>query len=86
MSATCGITTKDNPYNQFTDFRSWFLFDIEKGYNTSGLLARMLTVSEVLTDEEVNELVEAAVDRIIELDFQGIYEKVYNTEEKTEQT
>lgn len=86
MSATCGITTKDNPFDQFTDFRSWFLFDIEKGYNTSGLLARMLQVSEVLTDEEVNELVEAAVDRIIELDFEGKYEKVYEKQDKTTPT
>ena len=78
MAAVCSITTVDNPYDQFTDFRSWFLYDIEKGYNTSGLLARMVQIPEVLTDSEANELIEEAVDKIIKYDFEGKYKKVFN--------
>ena len=26
------ITTKDNPFNYFTDFDNWYAFDEQKGY------------------------------------------------------
>lgn len=35
------LTTEDNPYNPFTDWDSWYNFDIFKGYDTCGLLARV---------------------------------------------
>lgn len=34
MNGSCAITTFDNPYNPFEQFSNWFLFDVEKGYNT----------------------------------------------------
>ena len=56
MSAVCSITTIDNPHDQFTDFRKWFLFDVEKGYNTSGLLARILEETEEFSKTSENAL------------------------------
>ena len=41
MSKDLMVTTVDNPYNPFTEFYEWLSFDIEKGYNTCGLLARL---------------------------------------------
>lgn len=32
METKVAITTFDNPFNPFTQFEQWFLFDIEKGY------------------------------------------------------
>ena len=46
------LTTVDNPYDPFKEFDKWFVFDVVKGYNSCGYLARIATVSDQLTDEE----------------------------------
>ena len=35
------ISTSDNPYNPFTNFHEWFVYDETKGYHTCSLLARL---------------------------------------------
>lgn len=70
------ITTIDNPYNPFEDFRKWFLFDVEKGYNSCAYLARIAKTCPSFTDEENDEEVERAIDSIIDTDFMHIYKKV----------
>lgn len=75
----CALTTIDNPFNPLEDFVSWFLFDVEKGYNTSAYLARITETSDQLSEEENMEEVERAIDEIIENDFLGIYKKVTST-------
>ena len=52
----CMLTTFDNPYNPFEQFASWFLFDVEKGYNTCAYLGRIARTSDQLTEEENNKL------------------------------
>ena len=32
MLNECALTTIDNPYNPFTQFDDWFMFDIEHNY------------------------------------------------------
>ena len=75
----CRLTTIDNPYDPFTQFDSWFMFDIEKGYNTCGYLGRIARTSDQFTDEENDEEIERAIDEIIKYDFMNIYRKVKNT-------
>ena len=75
----CMITTFDNPYDPFTQFNHWFLFDTEKGYNTCGYLDRVAKVSEEFSDEENNSAIERAIDEIIKYDFRNIYKKVTKT-------
>ena len=72
----CRLTTFDNPYDPFEQFNSWFLFDVEKGYNSCAYLARIANVSDSLTDEEYNEEIERAIDEIIRYDLFNIYKKV----------
>jgi len=70
------LTTFDNPYDPFEQFASWFLFDVEKGYNTCAYLGRIARTSDQLSEEE-NELeIERAIDEIIKYDFRNIYKKV----------
>lgn len=62
-----GITTIDNPYDPIDDFDHWFLFDVFKGYNTCGYLARICTTSDQLSDVENEKETEQAIDEMIKL-------------------
>ena len=77
MAKECMLTTFDNPYNPFDDFTSWFMFDIEKGYNTCSYLGRIVNLSDDLCQKEVDEEVERAIDEIIFYDFRNLYKRVY---------
>lgn len=72
------ITTFDNPFNPFTQFTEWLLFDKEKGYNTCEYLARIAKVEDNLSQQEYNRAVEQAIDSIIETDPFNIYKKITN--------
>lgn len=71
------LTTFDNPFNPFDDFKSWFVYDVTKGYNSCAYLARIARTSSQLTDAENNAEIERAIDEIIRHDFLNIYKKVY---------
>ena len=75
----CMLTTYDNPYDPFEQFQSWFLFDVEKGYNSCAYLGRIARTSEQLSDEQNNIIIEDAIDDIIKYDFMNIYKKVKKT-------
>jgi len=70
------LTTFDNPYNPFEQFASWFLFDVEKGYNSCSYLGRIARTSDQLSEEENDLEVERAIDEIIKYDFRNIYKKI----------
>ena len=70
------VTTVDNPFDPFEQFDQWFLFDVEKGYNTCAKLGRLGRISDEMSQKEENDEVERVIDRIIELDFMNIYIKV----------
>lgn len=72
----CMLTTFDNPYNPFEQFTSWFLFDVEKGYNSCAYLGRIARTSDSLSEEENEKEVERAIDEIIKYDFMNIYKKI----------
>ena len=77
--AKVALTTFDNPYDVFEDYSHWSIFDSDKGYNTSGLLARFADTSDALTDEENDRELERAIDEIISspyLNPLNIYKKV----------
>lgn len=70
------LTTVDNPFDPFEQFASWLLFDAEKGYNTCEYLARIANVSDSMSDKEVDDEMERAIDEIIQFDVRNIYKKV----------
>ena len=75
-NSNCMLTTFDNPFDPFEQFTSWFLFDVEKGYNTCSYLARIAKTSDQFSEQENNEEIERAIDEIIKYDFMNIYVKV----------
>ena len=74
------LTTFDNPYDPFTQFTLWRLFDIEKGYYTCERLAKFVELQEGMTQKEINEAEEKAIDLMIEHDFLNIYKRVAENE------
>ena len=70
------LTTFDNPFDPFEQFTDWFMFDVEKGYNTCSYLARIAKLTDDMSDQEVNDEIERAIDEIIQYDFMNIYKKV----------
>ena len=75
MSKQCMLTTFDNPFDPFEQFDSWFLFDIEKGYNSCGRLARIAQTTDDMSPKEVDDEIERAIDKIVEFDFTNTYVK-----------
>ena len=72
----CMLTTFDNPYDPFEQYDEWLQFDLEAGYSTNSYLARIAMLSESLSDKEVSDEIERAIDEIIKYDFRNIYKKV----------
>ncbi len=76
------ITTIDNPYNYFTQFKEWLDYDRLMGYFTLEYLARITKLADDLSDEEEQLEIESAIDKIIEWNGK-FYKKVYKNEQKT---
>ena len=70
------LTTVDNPHDPFDNFSSWYMYDVESGYNSCAYLARIAKTSEQFTDTENDEEIERAIDEIIQYEFRNIYVKV----------
>ena len=70
------LTTFDNPYDPFEQFTLWFLYDIEKGYNSCSRLALVANTSDQFTDDENALEIERAIDEIIKYDFLNQFKKV----------
>ena len=80
MVYDCMLTTVDNPFDPFEQFDSWFMFDVEKGYYSCSKLARTLdrmgiSVFEGLSQQEIDNATEAAIDEIIKYDFTDTFIK-----------
>ena len=74
--ANCMLTTVDNPFDPFEQFTSWWLFDIEKGYNSCSRLMRIANISDDMSSKEEEEEIERAIDEIVKYDFLDVYKKV----------
>lgn len=83
MNGNCALTTVDNPYDPFTEFDSWFQFDIEKNYYSCSRLARVVELSDDMSEQEEDEAIERAIDEIVKNDFLNVYKKVKRKEQAT---
>ena len=78
------LTTVDNPFDPFEQFDPWFAFDVEKGYDTCSKIARTLdrlgiSPFEGLSQQELDNATDKAIDEIIKYDFTDTYKKVKRT-------
>ena len=81
MENNCMLTTFDNPFDPFEQFTDWFMFDVEKGYNSCAYLARIAKLTDDMSDQEISDEINRAIDEIIKYDFMNIYKKVEKTSE-----
>ena len=72
----CAVTTHDNPYNPFDNFTQWDLFDKEKGYCSNQKVARLVNFTDDMTEQEMLEENERAIDRLVALDCTNTFCKV----------
>lgn len=70
------LTTIDNPFDPFTQWREWFSYDTAKGYGTSELLARVIITSDELSDADQSLALEQAIDDIVSENVLGLHTKV----------
>ena len=76
--AECMLTTFDNPFDPFEQFTSWFMFDVEKGYNTCGRLMRIAKLTDDMSSKEVDDEINRAIDEIIKYDFTNTYTRFWS--------
>lgn len=76
------LSLATNPYNPFTQYELWSEFDRREGFDTAGLLARLVSSSDELSEADQEQAVEDAVDSIINNpSFAGLYKKVIRDDE-----
>ena len=72
----CFLTTFDKPYSPYEQFEQWYQYDMDHGYNSSGLLMRLAENSSQFTYNEKAYEIERAIDRIIAVDPTNNYKKL----------
>ena len=67
------LSTKDNPFNPFTDFDKWYSFDVDKNYHSCAYLARVANTS--MDNSDADNLVEIhrAIKSIVTTNVTGNY-------------
>ena len=59
------LTTIDNPYNPFTQFDRWYVFDCQMGYDTCAILARISRNSDELSEADQEIAIEEAINEML---------------------
>ena len=70
------LTTVDNPFDPFTRFDEWNQYDIAMGYNTSNFLARVVYLSNDLSEPDQALAIQQAIDDIVQENVSGMWKKV----------
>ena len=71
------LSLVSNPYDPFEQYDLWKNFDTKEGFDTPGLLARVLSTSDDLSPDDQELAVEQAIESILSnVSFKGLYKKV----------
>lgn len=76
----------ENPFDYFTDFLNWRMFDIEYSQKNNTLmcceyLARIAHFTDDMSQKERDQEIERAIDEILAYDFRNVYKKISRTTE-----
>ena len=75
------LTTVDNEFDPFEEFAEWYSRDLELARqqnrrSAAGYLAIIMANSDDVSDNEFNQVMNDAIDEIVELDLSGTFKKV----------
>ena len=75
------LTTVDNPWDPFDEFAEWYTEDLrlareQNRRSSAGYLAIIMANSGDVSDNEFNQVMNDAIDEIVELDLSGTFKKV----------
>ena len=70
------LTTVDNPFDPFTQWDEWFMWDQTAGYHTPGLLARVARTSDELSEADQHLAIQQAIDEVVQENVLGVFRKV----------
>lgn len=70
------LSTTDNPYDPFDDWGNWYSFDSRHGYNSPGLLARVVVLSDELSESDQQRSIIEGIDEIVAYNLSGVHVKV----------
>lgn len=70
------LSTVDNPYNPFSHYDEWYMWDTTAGYNSAGLLARIAKHSDSLSEPDQDAEIERAIQEICRENVSGMHIRV----------
>lgn len=74
------LTTLDNPFNPFSDFTNWWLYDQACGYGTCEYLDKIAKTSDSFGDEMNRKIIRDAMYEIEQYDPLGIRKVITKAE------
>jgi hypothetical protein len=76
MADTYMLTTVDNPFDPFTQFEEWMVWDERAGYYTLSYLDRIAKSSNDTSDADQELAIRNAIDSIVKENVSGMWRKV----------
>lgn len=80
------LTSRENPWDYFTQFDEWFRFERDYGYNSCGIVAAIAKTSPKLSDEINTMITNQAIDEFLANDILNVYKKVSRSTQKSNET
>lgn len=71
------LTTSDNPFSPYTEWRQWYAFDAAAGYHTPAYLGRVVVTSNELSEADQDLAIKDAIDEILQFNLTGKYVKAF---------
>lgn len=76
------LTTFDNPFDPFEQWDEWYVWDMNAGYHTPGLLALLAHTAEALSPVDEIKVVQDAIDEIVKENVSGMHRKLKRGDHK----
>lgn len=67
------LTTEDNPFDPFTQWREWYAYDAQLGHHTPALLARVAVLSNDLSEADQSLAIDEAIEEIVRENVSGVH-------------